>query len=194
MEAFIKFIMSFFKTKNIEKPVKTAKNIEKPVKVDKIAEKEEIDWSDPEAKISKYFKVKEATYLPSWKMYHIPSKQEKKDIVEFAKKMDKIREIVGKSIIVHVWIRPKKVNNPDHKRHGQDYNVFIGSKSKTSGHITGIAVDFHVDGYKSPALCHEIRQKILPHLEELGLRMEDIKGPWIHIDSKPVKHKRFFKP
>lgn len=190
--------MSFFKKektpKTIEKPVKTPKNTEKPVKKEEIAEKVGIDWNDPEAKISKHFKVKEATYLPSWRMFHIPSDQEKKDIVEFAKKMDKVRDIVGKPINVHVWIRPKKVNNPDHKRHGQDYNVFIGSKSKTSGHITGIAVDFHVDGYKSSALCHEMRKVILPHLEELGLRMEDIKGPWIHLDSKPVGRKRFFKP
>ena len=192
MEALIKFIMSFLKTE--KKPEKEQKIAKKDKKQEKKPEKEEIDWNNPEAKISKHFKVREVIYLPSWKMFHIPSEQEKKDIVEFAKKMDDIRDTIGLPVNVHVWIRPKSVNNPDHKRHGQDYNVFIGSKSKTSGHITGIAVDFHFKGYSSPALCHEMRQLIIPHLERLNLRMEDIKGNWIHIDSKPVGHKRFFKP
>lgn len=108
--------------------------------------------------------------------------------------MDKIRERIGIPIIVHVWIRPKSVNNPNHSRHGQDYNLFIGSKSTKSGHIFGQAIDFHVSGYSDAAKCSNIRRKILPWLEELDIRMEDIDGNWIHIDTKPVINFRFFKP
>ena len=39
-----------------------------------------------------------------------------------------------------------------------------------------------------------MRQVILPHLEEWSIRMEDINGGWIHIDTNPVGYKRFFKP
>ena len=30
-----------------------------------------VDWSNPESKISNHFTVKEACYLPSWKVMHI---------------------------------------------------------------------------------------------------------------------------
>jgi len=154
----------------------------------------DINWSDPKAKISKYFTVHEATFLPSWRIYHQPSEQEKKDIVEFAEAMDIVRKRIGKPIYVHVWIRPKKTNAPNSDKHGKDYNSFIGSKSTTSGHIFGKACDFHVSGYLGPEKCAEIRQKILPYLEELNIRMEDINGAWIHLDNKPVGYKGFFKP
>lgn len=153
-----------------------------------------VNWNDPNAKISKYFTVHEATFLPSWRIYHRPSDEEKKEILKLAKVMDTIRERFGKPIIVHCWIRPKTVNCPGHVRHGQDYNLFVGSTSTKSGHIFGQAIDFHVSGYDGPSGCHEARQKILPWLEELSIRMEDIAGGWVHVDTKPVGYKRFFKP
>jgi hypothetical protein len=150
-----------------------------------------IDWNNKESKISKYFTVKEATYLPSWDCYHTPSEDEKKEIIKLAEKMDIIRERLGKPIKVHVWIRPKSVNCPNHERHGQDYNLFIGSKSTQSGHIFGQAIDFSVKGETD---FKALRQKMIPWLEELKIRMEDIEGNWIHIDTKPVGSARFFKP
>lgn len=153
-----------------------------------------IDWSNPKSKISKHFTVHEATFLPSWRIYHTTSEDEKKEIVKLAEKMDIIRDRIGKSCIVHVWIRPKSVNCPGHERHGQDYNLFIGSTSTRSGHIFGQAIDCHFSGYSGPQGCEEARKLILPWLEELDIRMEDIDGGWIHIDTKPVGHKRFFKP
>ena len=157
-------------------------------------EKIMVNWDNPKSKISKYFTVHEATFLPSWRVYHTPSTKEKEEIIKLAKIMDIVRERIGKPIIVHVWIRPKSVNCPNSDKHGQDYNLFIGSKSTKSGHIFGQAIDFHVTGFSGPSGCNEIRQKILPWLEELNLRMEDINGGWVHIDTKPVGFKRFFKP
>jgi len=150
-----------------------------------------IDWSNPKAKVSKHFTVKETTYLPSWDCYHVPSEEEKKEIIKLAEKMDIIRDRIGKPVIVHVWIRPKKANIPNHPKDGGDYNMFIGSTSTKSGHIFGQAVDFHIGGMPD---CAEVRDLIKPWLEELDIRMEDIQGGWIHIDTKPVGHKRFFKP
>lgn len=150
-----------------------------------------IDWSNPNARISKYFTVNEATYLPSWGISHIPSEQEKIEIVKLAKIMDIIRERLGKPIVVHCWIRPVSVNCPGHEKHGQNYNLFVGSKSRRSGHIFGKAIDFHVTGETDfPAL----RKKIEPWLKPLGIRMEDNQGNWVHIDTLPVGYKRFFKP
>lgn len=164
-----------------------------------------IDWTNPDAKISKYFCVGEALWLPSWKVLHIPSENEKKEIFALAQKMDLVREEVG-PIKVHVWIRPV-LNQPGHVNHGQDYNRFIYEgiwrragltpeeiKTKiapNSRHKYGMAVD-----WSSPTTkCDELRAKLIPKLEGLGLRMEDRPGSdWVHNDSGPVVKDRFFKP
>ena len=153
-----------------------------------------IDWNNPKSKISKYFTVHEATFLPSWRCYHTPTEEEKSEIIKLANIMDIIRKRIGKPIIVHCWIRPSSVNCPSNARHRQDYNLFIGSISKTSGHIFGQAIDFHVMKHGGPDECEKMRNTILPWLEELDIRMEKMHGGWIHIDTKPVKNARYFKP
>ena len=76
-----------------------------------VEEKPVIDWADPACRISNHFTVKEALYLPSWGVMHIPTESEKIEIVNLAIKMDKIREFVNCPINVHCWIRPI-LNNP----------------------------------------------------------------------------------
>jgi hypothetical protein len=153
-----------------------------------------IDWNNPQCKISKYFTVGEATYLASIKEYHIPSEEEKTNIIEFAKKMDSIRELVQAPISVHCWIRPISVNCNNDKYQGFNYNAHIGSKALKSAHISGIACDFHVKGFEGNDKCASIRNILLLYLDSLGIRMEDIQGNWIHVDMAPVKSTRFFKP
>jgi len=166
-----------------------------PAPIKKESEKKAmVDWSNPKNNISKYFTVHEALWLPSWRTYHIPSEEEKKEIIKLAHKMDIIRERIGMPIFVHVWIRPTYVNQPGHSRHGQNYNLFIGSTATHSAHISGKAIDFHVNSKSGPDGCKEMRDKIQPWLEELDVRMENNKGSWIHIDTKPVTGKRFFNP
>jgi hypothetical protein len=152
----------------------------------------QIDWSDLEAPISKFFKVKDALYLHSWNIYHIPSEEEKKEIVSFAATLDTIVERFGE-INIHCWIRPTKVNCSDPKYQGKDYNK-EKKGSSVSGHIKGKAADFNFVDQEGVEACAKMRAKLQPWLEPLGLRMEDIVGPWIHLDNKPVVGKRFFKP
>lgn len=150
----------------------------------------QIDWTNPSSKISKYFTVKEALFLPSWNCYHNPSEQEKTNILLMAEQMDKIREFLQKPIRVHCWIRPV-LNQPEHVRHGQDYNAFVKG-ARMSAHKTGEAVDWSIAG----ANCDELRKKLLPKLEQFDLRMEDLPGSnWVHTDRrKPNNNIRFFKP
>ena len=154
----------------------------------------QIDWDDPQDRISEYFTVHEALWLPSFRVYHEPSTTEKDNICRLADKMDDVREDVNAPIIVHVWIRPLKVNAPDTKWDGANYNAYIGSTSLSSAHITGDGVDWHAAGHAGPTGCRHIRQRLVLNLESFGLRMEDIHGGWIHNDQKPVSYRRFFKP
>jgi hypothetical protein len=145
----------------------------------------------PQGKItnSKYFQWSEALYLPSWQVYHTPSQVEKDNIIKTAAVMDQIREFFGKPINIHVWCRPI-LNSPGHPRHGQDYNQFINGAAN-SAHKVGLAVDFDVKGMS----CDDVRAKLLPLLDKLNIRMEDLPGSsWVHIDLFPVKSKRYFKP
>ena len=139
-----------------------------------------IDWTNPKAKISKFFTVHEATYLPSWDKYHTPTKAEKVNILHLANILDCLRELYG-PIIVHCWIRP------------EEYNSHIGGSS-SSAHITGQGVDFHFKAYAGETGCNYMRKLLCVILEKYKIRLEDRVGNWLHLDTKPVTYKRFFKP
>lgn len=137
------------------------------------------NWKDPNSKISKYFTVGEATLLPSWAVYHTTTSQEKADIIATAVIMDKIRDFLGAPIRVHCWIRPTYVDCTSEIHEGENYNHYVGG-ALHSAHILGRAVDFHVDGLT----CDQVRAKLLPRLQEFGIRMENNPGSnWVHIDT-----------
>lgn len=150
-----------------------------------------IDWSDPKSKLSKYFTVGDALLLHKWNAYHKPSEEEKINILKIAETMDKIRELINLPITVSCWIRPKVANIPEHVQNGKDYNSLVGG-AKASAHIYGKAVD-----WTTKATCDEIRARLLPHLDALGVCVEDLPGSnWIHCDSllPRLNGGRFFKP
>jgi hypothetical protein len=173
------------------------------------------DWSNPQSKISEFFIVKEALFLPSWGVMHNPTDEEKANIIKMAEAMDKIRRLLNTPISVSCWIRPSKVelgqnqsdwdkiksqmknwdNLSDSKKkafEARDYNAFVGG-AKASAHLSGMAVDFVAKGMS----CDEVRAKLLNKLEEFQIRVEDLpKSNWVHADIKvpPPGGKRFFKP
>lgn len=151
----------------------------------------EIDWKDPKSKIGKYFTVGDALMLREWKRLANEEDglddQIKSNILKTAKKMDEIREYLDKPILVKSWLRPSK------------YNVFIGGAAK-SAHMDGLAVDWWTDqngdGDLNGKDCDDLKKVLMPKLESWGIRMEDngAGARWIHIDLRPVKNSRFFKP
>lgn len=148
-----------------------------------------IDWSNPLFKVSNHFTVKETLWLPQWKVMHIPSDEEKQNIISHAANMDKVRDFLGSPIIVHCWIRPV-LNNPNSYQNGQDYNELVGG-AKNSAHRMGMATDYHVVGLD----CDTVRSMLEPKLEEFNLRMEKAPGTnWVHNDSAPVINSRYFIP
>lgn len=147
-----------------------------------------IDWSNPKSKISKYFTVGEALFLPKWSCYHVPSEEEKSNIVRHAANMDLVREELGVPCVVHCWIRPASANCPDSPHHGEDYNALCGG-AKASRHVKGDATDYHPVGMT----CDDARTKLEPKLESFGMRMEKAPGTnWVHNDSGPVISTRYF--
>lgn len=174
-----------------------------------------VDWSNSKSRLSANFSVGEALTLPSWGAMHIPSDSEKEAILSIAAQVTKAILVLAKElnkeihINVHAWIRPGAANIPGSKWNGKDYNRYIYETQVWKGlsaeeiakkhvpdspHKTGHAIDFNVIGFEGAIGCAKVRAALLPHLEELGLRMEDLDGGWVHLDNLPIVNKRFFKP
>lgn len=220
IDKIIHSILKFLKgkaTEEIAKPVQpiivVQKQEEVPIQTTIVVQN--IDWADSKSKITPRFSVGEALTLQSWGVMHVPSEEEKKAIIQIAEDVgraaDELEKIIGRkvSINVHAFIRPEKANIPGSEWDGKDYNRYIYEtqvwknltyeekslkKVPKSPHRTGRAIDFHIVGFEGKEKCAQIREMLLPHLEKLGLRMEDISGGWIHLDNLPVVNKRFFKP
>ena len=152
---------------------------------------EPLDWTNPSSKISQFFTVKDALMLREWGRLADDrdglTDEIKSNILKTAKKLDTIRLFINKPIFVKSWLRPS------------EYNVFIGG-AKKSAHMDGLAVDWWTDESGDGKLdgedCDLLKEILMPKLGEWEVRMEDNgKGArWIHIDLKPVKNSRFFKP
>jgi len=127
-----------------------------------------------------HFRWGEFLYLPQWGVHAFPPLEVYLNLVQTASKLHWIREYFRRPVLVTSGYRPAK------------YNVEIGG-SRYSCHIKGMAVDFQIPGVAPD----EVRVQLLPLLDHLSLRMEDLPGAsWVHIDIKePLTNgKRFFKP
>lgn len=129
---------------------------------------------------SKYFRWGEVLWLRQWGVHVIPSDDQYLGMLAFVKKMDYIRKYLGVAVIIKSGIRP------------HIYNQKIGG-SFYSAHRLGQAVDF----YTKKISADRIREILLPILDDLNIRMEDLPGSnWVHIDNRDPgsSGKRFFKP
>lgn len=129
------------------------------------------------------FKWYEALWCEKWGIYAFPESDEvHSNIEKTARTMDKIRNIVGLPIRVTSWYRPKNYN-----QWGGAYGV---GGAKTSVHMQGLAVDFQV----TTKTADQIRALLLPELESLNIRMENLpSSSWVHIDLRePGGGGRFF--
>lgn len=150
-----------------------------------------VDWRDPRDGISLFFTVKEALWLNKWSRMAYEGDgldaNAKEQICILADRLDQVRASIAQPMHVHSWFRPK------------GYNALIGGSSGSKHMCLGqwSAVDFHCDlpGEKSVSgSCATVRAWLEYKLERFGLRMEDLDGPWVHLDSAPVGKNRFFKP
>lgn len=130
---------------------------------------------------SKHFFWYEFLCLSQWRIFCFPARAQVRNLEEIVLILEKIREILGNyPLTITSGVRPSL------------YNIFIGG-SKWSKHRHGKAADF-----SHPTMTADrVRQVLLPHLEGLGICMEDLPGSdWIHVDTgAPRKNSgRFFRP
>lgn len=115
---------------------------------------------------SKYFKWKEALWLPKMQAYVLPNQEQIFNIIHLARELDKVRAYYDTPITITSWIRPQK------------YNDMIGG-SPYSKHIIGKAVDFIIKGVSSSGIRQDLIDKKVPW----SYRFELNDTPHVHLDT-----------
>ena len=100
---------------------------------------------------------------------NVPSadSRERKNLQRTAEVMEKVRALPGdKPILISSGYRGPKVN------------AAVGG-SKSSAHMSALAVDFSCPGFGTPlAIC----KKLQPHMKELGIdQLIHEFGSWVHL-------------
>lgn len=122
--------------------------------------------------LTKHFTWDEATVSVKAKQLGIPNTPQPEDIeaIEFtASQMEKVRELLGKPIIVNSWYRNHRVNEA------------VGGV-RNSAHRMGYAVDFI-----SPQ--HGSVTEICKVIEASGIKYDQLiweYGQWVHISFAPA--------
>lgn len=143
---------------------------------------------------STHFIWHEALYLPSWGVHHQPTDQEQAAIIEQARRLDFVRDFLGKPITVNCWIRPISANTGD-SHQGQNYNALKGGATHST-HILGSATDFEVSGMS----VDDVMRLITPKLSTFQMSAEAngsaVNRNWIHLQSvaMPDGTYRVFNP
>lgn len=127
------------------------------------------------------FSWKEALFLPSWNRIANPSdgltEEIKGNLIKVFLVLEDIRLLYNKPITIHCAYRPLA------------YNIQIGGATH-SAHIEGKAIDFSI----SNVTCNNVRTKLMPMLDKLNIRMENLPNSnWVHIDIRNTSP-RYFKP
>lgn len=133
----------------------------------------EIDWTDPTAQVSKYFKVHECLWLPHWNRMATETdgltNDIKSSLVSLCSKLDQVRESLGYPMRVHSMFRPLL------------YNQSLNIKPVKDVHSMGIACDFDCEPFASvPIVQSRLRDKLF----DLQVRMERGTPSWVHIDTR----------
>lgn len=100
----------------------------------------------------------------------IPDTYVKGNVIKTANEMEKVRALLGSSIIVNSWFRCLELNRS------------LGSKD-TSDHITGCAVDFISPKFGTPL---DICRKLIVARVSIGFKQLILEHTWVHISWSHV--------
>jgi hypothetical protein len=141
-----------------------------------------IDWTDPECQVTEHFKVKDLIMLHNWNRLANDSDGFDDDMkakaVVLAQKAEEVRAVLGCSMNSHCGLRTVAYNEEQNIKPAVDVHSFM------------CAMDFDSNSTMS---IEDVKAKLLPHLAELGIRMEFGTTTWVHFDLRaPGPSGRYF--
>ena len=142
-----------------------------------------ISWNDPTCEVTPFFTVNDCLMLHRWS--RLATKADGADfgkLTTLCQKLEEVRAILGCPMNVHCMFRSTKYN--------LEQKIMV-AKDGLDVHALSEACDFDCN---ENLTTDEVKAALMPHLESLGIRMEN-NGPnssWIHLDLHEVIHSRFF--
>lgn len=139
----------------------------------------QLDWTNAQSMVSKYFSVQNAILLHDWNRLATPQDgYDPARLLAFCAKLDQVRELIGSPMNIHCIFR------------SQEYNAEHGFKPTADVHSMSIACDFDC----APNLTiDQIKEILEPQLEALEIRMEFGTTTWVHVDiHAPGPSGRYF--
>lgn len=133
-----------------------------------------IDWTNPDCPITEHFSVRDACFLHNWS--RLATQADGMDTVKLqvlCNKLEQVRTILNVPMNVHCIFRSADYNKEQH----------ILMPTGMDVHAMSEAVDFDCTPHFS---IEETKAKLLPHLEELQIRMEYGTTTWVHLDLHKV--------
>lgn len=142
----------------------------------------EIDWNNPKSKITPHFTVEDACMLHSWNRLANAedgfTPELKASVIVVLQKMEEVRTLLDCPMNVHCTFRSQK------------YNSDVVKAIPNDVHAQGLAIDFDCNPKMT---IEQVREKLVPELERLNIRMEKNTATWIHLDlRKPGPSGRHF--
>lgn len=140
-----------------------------------------IDWTNPQCKVSTNFTVGDCLTLHA--LNRLATEADGVDLqklVILCAKMEQVVAALGCKVRVHCMFR------------SQAYNHSQGISPMADVHSFSEACDFDAN---ENLTIQEVKDKIEPLLDQLGLRMERGTTSWIHVDLRnPGPSGRYFIP
>ncbi len=148
--------------------------VEAPAQIN-ASESAEIKWDDPLCPITTHFLVGDAIALHSWNRLANESdgltEEIKSNIVTLCNKMEEIRKVLNCPINVHCIFRSVQ------------YNEQVLKSLPKDVHSMGLAIDMDCNGHHT---IQEVKDILIPLLEQYNVRLEKGTTTWIHLDQHSV--------
>lgn len=122
--------------------------------------------------LSSHFSLAELTITQAREIDNTPSAQVQENLRDLAGRLEAVRELLDRPIIISSGYRSPKVNS------------LVGG-SKTSAHIEGRAVDFICPGFGTPLeVCRAIVDSVLDFDQCI------YEGTWVHLSFAPAMRRQ----
>lgn len=140
-----------------------------------------VDWKNKDSSVTMHFTVADCLTLHHWN--RLATEADGADLEKLTflcEKLEDVRFLLNSPMRITSMFR------------SIEYNQNQGIVPNLDVHSQSLACDFTCEGLTTD----EIKSILMPHLEHLGLRMEDngSGAAWCHIDCHLVVVNRFFKP
>lgn len=139
------------------------------------------DWTNATDSVTEHFSVSDALMLHNWSRLATEADGADFDkLTTICQKLEEIRTVLGCPMNIHCIFRSTAYN--------LEQNILPPTGKDV--HAMNLAADFDANGHLT---IQEVKDKLEPLLEQLGIRLEFGTTSWVHVDlHAPGPSGRYF--